>query len=83
MDYLPLLGFSKQKNLSFSHLSVNRCRDVLMSTDLNNIAILNIHGVDYHWIIARITKSKTKYLLNTDLSEKSGSLSNINFLYHI
>lgn len=51
-----------------------------MSTDLNNIAILNIHGVDYHWIIAGITKSKTKYLLNADLSEKS---SNINFLYHI
>ena len=31
----------------------------MMSIDINNIALLNIHGVDYRSIIIGITKSET------------------------
>ena len=42
----------------------------MMSMSLNDIAILNIHGVDYRCII-----SGTRHLLeNVDLSRKDGSL---------
>ena len=37
----------------------NKCLDVLMmSMNLHNITILNIHGVDYRWVINGISKSE-------------------------
>ena len=43
--------------------------------DLNDIAILNICGVDYRCIVNGIRKSKAVNLIqNADLSEKSGTL---------
>ena len=39
------------------HLNVcNKCHDVLMSMNLNDIAILNIDSVDYTYIITGISK---------------------------
>ena len=51
----------------------NGCSDVLMmSMSLSNIAILNIHDVDYCCIIIRISKSEAVNLLqNFDLTETS------------
>ena len=44
----------------------------MMSINLNDIAILNINGVDYCWNINRISKSKAVNLLeNADFAEKS------------
>ena len=43
----------------------------MMSINLSNIIILNIHGVDYTCIINEISKSKAISLLqNIDLNEK-------------
>ena len=54
----------------------HKCYDVLMiSIDLNSIAILSINGIDYRYIISRISKSEAiKLLKNADLSEKSRTL---------
>ena len=42
----------------------------MMSVNLNDIAILNIRGVDYRCIVNRIRKSDTVNLQqNTDLTE--------------
>ena len=42
-----------------------------MSLNRNSIAVLNIHGVDYRCIIAKITKSEAINLLrNADFSKK-------------
>ena len=44
----------------------------MMSTNLNDIAILRINGVDYRSIINEVSKSKVVNVLqNTDLTEKS------------
>ena len=48
---------------------------------LDDIAILNIDGADYCYNINGISKTESKNLLkNADLSEKRGTLQNINFL---
>ena len=54
----------------------NGCHDLLMMfTNLNDIAILNISGADYHCNINEISKSDAVNLLqNADLTEKSGNL---------
>ena len=41
-----------------------------MFIDINIIAILNIHGVDYGCIIIEINKSETINLLENALNEK-------------
>ena len=47
----------------------------MMSMNLNNVAILNIHGVGYRCIVNGISNSEVVNLLqNVDLSEKSESL---------
>ena len=57
-------GFKFQADVS------NRFHDVLMSVNFNNIAILNISGIDYCCIIDSIIKSNTINLLqNVDLSD--------------
>ena len=49
------------------------CHDVLMSVNLNNIAILNINSADYRCIINGISKSDAVNLLqNTNLTEERG-----------
>ena len=47
----------------------------MMSMNLSDIAILNIHGADYRCIISRISKSEAINLMqNINLTEKSGTL---------
>ena len=53
----------------------NRC---MISINLNDIAILNIKGCDYCYIISIISKNEAINLLqNADLTEKSGAWQNI------
>ena len=54
----------------------NRCHDLLMwSTNLSDIAILNIKGSDSRWIIGLISKNEAINLMqNADLTEKSVTL---------
>ena len=72
-------GFKLQRDVC------NECHDVLMmSSNLNDIVILNICGVDYYCIINEISQSEAvNLLLIADLSEKSGTLQNLTFLYHV
>ena len=73
------------KWFKFQPDACNEFHDVLMmSINLNDIAILSIHGVDYHCIIHGISKSEAMGLLrNANLNEKSGTLSKIIFLYRV
>ena len=54
----------------------NRCHDLLMmSINLNNIAILHIKGSDYRCIISLISKNEAiKLMQDADLTKKSGTL---------
>ena len=62
------------EGLKFQSSVCNCCHNVLRM-ELNSIAILNIHDVDYRCIINGISKSEAiNLLLNVDLSEKNGSL---------
>ena len=46
----------------------------MMFMNLNDIAILNIEGADYHCIISRISKIAAINLIeNIDLTEESGT----------
>ena len=60
------------KRFRFQPTVYNACRDLLMmSIGTYSIAILYIHGVDFHCIITGITKSDViKLLKKIDLSEK-------------
>ena len=53
----------------------SECHDLLMMfINLDDIAILNIHGVDYRCNITGISKSEAESLLqNADLSQKSAT----------
>ena len=52
------------KRFKFQLYLCNECHDLLMmSINLNDIAILNIHDVDYCCIISGITKNKAVDLL--------------------
>ena len=49
--------------------------------NLGDIAIWNIQGVDYRFIISGISKSEAINLMQyIDLTEESGTLWNINFI---
>ena len=63
------------KGFKFQPDVCNGCHDILiMSMNLSDIAILNIHSAD-HRIISRIRKREAVNLLqNIDLNEKSGTL---------
>ena len=63
-------GFKFQANVC------NGCHDLLMmSMNFSDIAILNIKGADYCYIISRINKSEAINLMqNIDLTEKNGIL---------
>ena len=64
------------KGFKFQQDVGNGCHNLLMmSTNLSDIAILNIKGADYRCIISGTGKSEAKNLiLNVDLAEKSGTL---------
>ena len=53
-----------------------KCHDLLMtSMNVSDIAILNIKGSDYRYIISGINRSGSKKLLqNIDTTEKSATL---------
>ena len=70
------------KGFKFQTYVCNECHDLLMmSTNLDDIATLNIRDVDYRYIISRISESDAVNLLqNTDLVKKSRTSSNTNFL---
>ena len=62
------------KSSKFQPYVCNDCYDLLiMFINLDNIAILNIHGVDYHCNINGISKGEAINLLqNANLTEKVG-----------
>ena len=64
------------KGFKFQPDVCNGCHDALMmSMNLGNIAIPNIHGADYCCIISRISKSEAINLMqNVDLTVKSRTL---------
>ena len=69
-QYWSFLG----KGFKFQPDVFNGCHDVLMmSMNLSNIAILNIHGADYCCIISGSSKSEAiKVVHNINLTEKRG-----------
>ena len=80
-DIFPYWNFL-DRGFKFQMYVCNSYHDLfIMSINLDDISILKISGVDYHCIISRISKSESVNILqNVDLSEKSGTLQNINFL---
>ena len=60
------------KGFKFQPALCSSCHGVVMiSMNLNNIAILNIHGFDYHCIVNGISKKGVKNILQkADLSKK-------------
>ena len=64
----------------FQPYACNRCHDLLIvSMNLNDIAILKKENAGYHCIITGISKSETiNALENTDFTVKSGTLSTLN-----
>ena len=59
------------KGLKFQLYVCNKCYDVLiMSINLNDIAILNFRGIDYYCIINGISKSdRANFLQNADSTQ--------------
>lgn len=56
--FLSLLSFL-DKRFMFSSSTCSSCHDVLiMSTEIKNIDILNIDGVDYCYILFKLVKLK-------------------------
>ena len=64
------------RRLTFQPKVCNGCHDeLMMSVNLSNIAILNINGADYRYIISGISRSDAiNVMQNIDLTEKSGTL---------
>ena len=60
------------KGFKFQTALCSSCHDVvMMSMKLNNIAILNIHGFDYHCIVNGMSKKGVVNILKkADLSKK-------------
>ena len=75
MHYLPLSAFL-YKGFKFLPNLCNGCHNVVMMfMNLNDMAILNILGVDYHCFINRISKIVAMGLLNSvNPNEKSVTL---------
>ena len=63
-------------SFKFQPNACNRCHDLLMmSMNLNDIAILNIKDSDYSCNISLISKNEAINLIqNADLTKKSGTL---------
>ena len=76
--------YISKKGFKFSTYVWNRCHDLLtMPMNHSNIAILNIKSADYHCIIIEISKSEVRNVLqNVGLTEKRGTLQNMQIYYH-
>ena len=73
--YWYFLNFS----FKFQPNVCNRCHDFVNSS---NIAILNIKGSDYRYIISSIIKNRAiKLMQNADLTEKNLKHKKIIFIY--
>ena len=61
-----------EKGFKFQLDVCNGCQNVLiMSLNVSDIAILNIHGVDYHFITSEFVKTETINLMqNMDFTLK-------------
>ena len=72
VHYWYFLNYS----FKFQTYVCNRCHDLLMiSMNLNDIAVLNIKGSDYRCIISLTSKNEAiKLIQSADLTEKSGTL---------
>ena len=56
------------ERVRFQSSVCSSCHDVLMiSIDINNIPIQNIHGIDYYFIISGISKNETIYIIYNKL----------------
>ena len=73
------------KGFKFQLYVCNECHDLLMMyVTLDDMAILNICGVDYRCNIYGISKSDAVRLLqNVDFTKKKGILQNQKIYYHI
>ena len=68
--YFLIKGFKFQPNVYNGYHDAS-----MMSMNLNNIAILSVHGIDYCCIINGIGKSGAMGLLkNSSLNQKRGTL---------
>ena len=55
-----------------------------MSTNLSDIAILNIKVADYHSVISGISNNEAINIMqNIDLTEKCGILQNTKIYFHV
>ena len=81
----PTISIFLDKRFKFQSYVCNDCHDVLMmSKNLSDIAIVNIHGVDYCCIISGINKNEAISLMqNIGSSEKSRTLQNIKIYNNI
>ena len=73
----PLHGVNPSKKKKSQPHFCNECYGVLMmSMNLSNIVIVNIHGVDYCCITNEISKSEViNWLQNASLTEKVDNFS--------
>ena len=64
------------KGFKFESYVCNGCHDlVMMSMDLRDVAVLNIKGFDYCFILSGISENEaTNIMQNIDLTEKNRSL---------
>ena len=73
--------FWKEKRFKFQSHVCNRCHNlVIESVNLGDIATLNIKGADF---LGLSTSESMTLIQNTDLTEKSGTLQNIQIHYHL
>ena len=78
-------GYLLEKNFRLQLKVYDGCHVVLMmSINLNDIAILNIFDVDHYCIITGISKTEALNLLqNTDISKKVNIIKHENLLWNI
>ena len=67
--------YFKDVGFKFESHVCNKCHDVLMTAyELKNIAILNVKGVDFTYILWGISRDKTVNRLNNLVLEDKGVL---------
>ena len=77
-----LIGVKSGIAYVFSHNVCSGCHDLLMmSMNLSNFVILNIHSVDYRCIINGISKNEAiNVMQNICFTDKNGTLQIIKFM---
>ena len=75
------IAIFEKKRFKFQSHVCNRCHNlVIESVNLEDIATLNIKGADF---LGLSTSESMTLIQNTDLTEKSGTLQNIQIHYHL